>query len=152
VYYCIDISDIFQTFTLGLIMTKRVGLICSFALFLSVLGCTSATERTSIEGTVTYEGKPLDGGTIFFMPEKGPGAGADIGPDGKFTVPKTAGTMPGNCKIRVEKFVEVSTIGSDKRTSTKKEYVIPRIFSEQPKSMTLERGHNKLEINLDDWK
>jgi len=42
--------------------------------FVSLLaGCGSGVDsyRTSVEGTVTYQGKPLESGTIQFIPTKG---------------------------------------------------------------------------------
>lgn len=65
-------------------------------------GCQRGPVRYAIEGTVTLDGKSLDGGSINFRPVErtpGPTAGAEI-KDGKFVIPREGGLLPG--KFRVE--------------------------------------------------
>jgi hypothetical protein len=67
-----------------------------------VLGCSHATERRAIEGTVTLDGKPLETGSITFMPQPGtksPTAGGSIS-QGRFSVSPAGGVFAG--KFRVE--------------------------------------------------
>ena len=76
-------------------------------LVLSTVGCCLTagcgdSRRTSIEGTVTWDGQPLPSGSIVFLPLTGtesPTAGGDI-VDGKFSIPAKKGTFEG--KFRVE--------------------------------------------------
>jgi len=94
------------------------GMLCLVSLTFLSLGCHRGMERVSIEGTVTYQGKPLDGGELTFMPEAGPGCGVDIASDGTYTVLKSYGPMPGNCRVVVKK----NRNNHDERLRWKREY------------------------------
>ena len=121
-------------------------------LLLPVLtGCGGGIQRVSIEGHVTYQGEPLEGGEITFRPEAGPGCGAEIDANGNFKVDKSWGPMPGTCQIVVEKMIERQVRGSDGRTSIEKFSVLPDKYRNAPKTLTLTKGHNKIEIDLDKW-
>jgi len=128
-----------------------IGLISFITLLLLAHGCQRGLERVSIEGTVTYQGKPLADGELTFMPEAGPGCGADIASDGTYSVPKSYGPMPGNCKVVVKKYETITTRGSDGRESTQSSQILPKNFQDNPKTITLERGKNKIDFNLDEW-
>ncbi len=72
------------------------------ACFVVVLFGCGDDGREAIEGTVTFDGKPLAAGQISFLPvpgTKGPTAGATI-EDGAFTIASAGGTFAG--KFRVE--------------------------------------------------
>jgi hypothetical protein len=72
------------------------------AIMLAIGGCSKSVGRQSLEGTVTFDGKPLEKGQITFVPQgdtKGPTAGAEI-VGGKFAIPAAGGTFTG--KFRVE--------------------------------------------------
>lgn len=69
---------------------------------LLICGCGGAGGRQAIEGTVNFDGKPLEKGQITFVPQAGtdsPTAGAEIH-DGRFAVSAASGTFAG--KFRVE--------------------------------------------------
>ena len=64
-------------------------------ILISALGCgpTAPFPVATVEGTVTYQGKPLGHGRVAFLPEAGtpgPAAVGVIGPDGSFRI-QTAG-------------------------------------------------------------
>jgi len=133
---------------------KKISIIvflCLVSLVPLFFGCQRGLERVSIEGTVTYQGQPLSGGELTFMPEAGPGCGADINSDGTYSVPKSYGPMPGNCKVVVKKIETTTTTGSDGRESSQNTQVLPKEFQDSPKLITLERGKNKIDFNLDEW-
>ena len=74
---------------------------CAVLGVLLLCGCDSG-GRQSIAGTVTLDGRPLEKGTITFIPQsdtQGPTAGAEI-VDGKYAIPTAGGTFVG--KFRVE--------------------------------------------------
>ena len=131
--------------------TFLLWVLCFVLLFFHVGGCQRGITRVSIEGKVVYQGEPLAGGEITFKPEAGPGCGAVMDDRGNFKVDKKYGPMPGKCQIMIEKIEQMSIKGSDGRTSTEKRSTLPDKFYKQPKTITLEKGHNKIEINLDDW-
>lgn len=56
----------------------------------------------SVSGNVTWNGKPLDQGTIQFLPASGQGAmvGAEI-QDGKYALPNPPGLVAGTYRVRI---------------------------------------------------
>jgi hypothetical protein len=72
---------------------------CGFALMACLAGCGRGGGLTSISGTVTYDGKPLEKGLISFVPAdgKGPTAAAPV-TDGKYSL-KVA---PGKKLVKIE--------------------------------------------------
>jgi hypothetical protein len=55
-------------------------------LLLVVLGCEQAPDLRTVEGTITYAGKPLDHGMVMFQPSTGRPVGAGIQPDGRYSI------------------------------------------------------------------
>jgi hypothetical protein len=76
-------------------MTRLTALVCLVAFTLAV-GCGDGgpVPRT-VEGKVTYAGKPLDHGMIMFQPDKGRLASAGLQPDGHYSV----SLAPGNYSV-----------------------------------------------------
>jgi len=78
---------------------------------LALAGCSASTDpvdtlpRKGVTGTVTLDGQPLAQGKIVFDPAaggQGPGgaATADIA-DGKYTIEKALGPVPGKYKVSI---------------------------------------------------
>jgi len=64
------------------------------AAFLACIALLSGCSRPvgSVKGTVTFNGKPLKGGSVTFNnTEGGPSASATIGEDGSYSIPKLTG-------------------------------------------------------------
>ncbi len=77
-------------------------LFCVLSVCCLILAGCDSSDRSSVQGTVTLDGQPLEKGSINFMPlpgTKSPTAGAQI-VDGKFSIPAKGGTFTG--KFRVE--------------------------------------------------
>jgi hypothetical protein len=50
-------------------------------------GCGKSGPKTAVvRGTVTYKGKPVPNGSVLFVPDGGPTATGEIGPDGSYTL------------------------------------------------------------------
>jgi hypothetical protein len=84
-------------------MTRRWLALSSCALALVLLaGCGG--DKASIEGTVTFDGAPVDGGAITFLPEgdskEAARGGAQI-TDGKYTVNSATGLPAGKYKVEI---------------------------------------------------
>jgi hypothetical protein len=82
--------------------TECTACVVSLAAMLIIGGCGGSNGRQSLEGVVTFDGKPLEKGQITFVPQagtSGPTAGAEI-IDGKFSIPAAGGPFAG--KFRVE--------------------------------------------------
>jgi hypothetical protein len=70
-------------------------------------GCGSEASdglpREPISGRVSFEGKPIERGTIQFVPEV-PGVGFQVGSviqDGRYSIPKESGPVPGKYKASI---------------------------------------------------
>ncbi|MBX6315072.1 MAG: hypothetical protein IRY99_19480 [Isosphaeraceae bacterium] len=72
----------------------------------AVVGCGSAGDglpRQHVSGTVTFEGKPLESGSIQFLPatpDQATAAGGVI-IDGKYDIPSDQGPTPGTYKVMI---------------------------------------------------
>jgi hypothetical protein len=83
-------------------MFRSARYIVMLAILALVGGCSGSSDRQSITGTATWDGKPLEKGQVTFIPlagTSGPTAGAEIA-GGKFAIPAAGGTFAG--KFRVE--------------------------------------------------
>jgi hypothetical protein len=75
------------------------------ALVLVCAGCGgNRLNRQAVSGTVTYKGKPIVLGSIIFAPAEGRGPTFVSAPiqDGKFSIRKDAGPVPGTYQVRFE--------------------------------------------------
>jgi hypothetical protein len=102
--------------------TKHAKLMQSVAITLAICiaGCSESTvEPVRVAGMVLIDAKPLDGGTISFVPKVGRPASSTILPDGSFdmaaeSIDRTsqAGVMPGIYRVQVSasKIVDDQTI------------------------------------------
>ena len=80
--------------------------ILTFALgvgLLAVAGCGDPLGRQAVSGKVTFKGQPLDQGSIRFVPADGKGATESGGgiENGKYTIPRDHGLVPGKYKVTV---------------------------------------------------
>ncbi len=76
------------------------------AVALVVSGCGGGPSTVPVSGKVTYQGKPLEFGTVMFQAESGPIAKAEIQPDGTFTLTTDGdpGAVVGMHQVRVACF------------------------------------------------
>jgi hypothetical protein len=89
----------------------RAGVVLSLGcaaagLFLGGCRNDSGPERVLVSGTITYDGKPIPGGEIRFMPlatSAVPMAGAEI-KDGKYRVDGYGGVPVGTHKIEIDAY------------------------------------------------
>jgi hypothetical protein len=89
--------------------------IVGWMLALGLSGCdgSSSSEnlpREAISGSVTVAGQPLAQGTIQFAPSSGalPTAGTAGIKDGKYSIPRSEGLVPGPYKVLISSFTEVA--------------------------------------------
>jgi hypothetical protein len=67
-------------------------------------GCGGGSGRSAVQGTVTIDGEPVDGGAIVFLPDgeagqRVPAGGEIVG--GKYSVPAERGPFPGKCRVEI---------------------------------------------------
>jgi hypothetical protein len=89
----------------------------SFTLVMAVAGCSGdpgMVTAVPASGTVKFDGKPLESGSISFVPEKGRPASGAI-KDGKFTMTtytENDGAIPGKHAVAVTSYKEVQIRGA----------------------------------------
>ena len=87
-------------------MIRRTTLIAIIGLCLFAAGCGGGPPRpVLVRGQVSYQGRPLGGGTVTFIPaEPGPPATGQILPDGQFalsTFRPGDGALPGRYSVMI---------------------------------------------------
>jgi hypothetical protein len=83
---------------------RSTALLLSLALALpNLVGCGESDKlpREAIKGSVTIEGTPLKSGLITFVPNESntPTQGGAVVLEGKYTIPKNQGLVPGKYRI-----------------------------------------------------
>lgn len=124
---------------------NRLGIVAAVSFVAACAGCGGdGLDRVGISGTVTYEGKPLEGAEVMFRPEYGPNAGGITDASGFYHVDKSFGPVSGECEVRVTKMATPE--GSNYVTN-----VLPGKFQDEPKIVKFENKANTLDLNLDEW-
>ena len=91
--------------------TVRTILLSWYCLVLAA-GCSGQADRIQlvpVDGTVTYQGKPLSGATVTFAPDKGPLAMTMTDENGKFAF--ASGVQPGVAVGRVNVGIAATPAG-----------------------------------------
>lgn len=86
----------------GSVNVRTYGRMCAGCCLLILIGC-SQTARRGLEGTVTFDGKPLEAGSIAFMPQPGtksPTVGGAI-TQGQFSIEPARGAIPGTFRVEI---------------------------------------------------
>jgi hypothetical protein len=92
------------------------------AMFLLATGCKQSQfpKTVSVQGKITYQGKPVPSGTVGFVPvddENRPASG-EIAADGTYRVSsfrKKDGVMPGEYKVTIQSFSSLPTVDNPQR-------------------------------------
>ncbi|MDR1484644.1 MAG: carboxypeptidase-like regulatory domain-containing protein [Planctomycetaceae bacterium] len=140
-----------------------------------LVGCSSAEIPVyNVSGTVTYQGKPVAGALVSFVPEVPEirGAAAMTDSNGQFVVvtqgAKENGAMYGKYKITVTKLIEVDNVGNEVIRKPVAEYnpnnkqveiqykqknLLPEKYSKQDTTdltVTVEKRKNNFKLELTD--
>ena len=84
---------------------------------LAAAGCGAEGDerpREPVSGSVTFEGKPLENGTIEFQPSiagESVSAGGTVA-QGRFEIPQAEGPVPGKYRVAIYDQVNTATTGS----------------------------------------
>jgi len=82
-------------------MSRCIVLVGLVLLSASWIGCGPSDSRQAVSGMVTLDGKPLDQGTIEFVPAGQGLLSGGVIFSGKFDVPASKGLTPGTYTVRV---------------------------------------------------
>jgi hypothetical protein len=131
------------------------GLAAGLALTLSLAGCSGDPDKIGAvpaSGTVTYKGKPLETGSIQFIPAKGRSASGVI-KEGNFvmsTYDELDGAIPGKHAVIISAYKEVKVAGS---TEPEQDLIVPEKYANAASSgLTVEipsGGKKDIELKLD---
>ena len=83
----------------------RIGIFTFVLCCLLLAGCGSGHDLGTVSGTVTYDGKPISGLIVNFVPDSGGRtSGGSTDSDGKFLLlynPQNAGALVGKHEVRI---------------------------------------------------
>ena len=131
--------------------------LCAVAIIpvlLSGCGSGNSLDLAPVTGKVTFQGEPLDHGTVIFFPPggtKGPQASGMIQPDGSFTMKTSskAGAVVGKHKVMVQCRRVVTP--EEAKYLVMGELLIPRQYANPnstPLQIDVEKGGNEFPIEL----
>ena len=123
------------------------------AVVLGLAGCGGGSGTVPVRGTVTFKGKPVPSGTVTFIPDVGPQATGEIGPDGSYTLTtyKTGdGAVPGSYKVVVVAMQDTSDRLPEERASLPPPIVPTKYTSVATTDLTaqVKDGENTIDFDL----
>jgi hypothetical protein len=126
----------------------------------SLVGCGDSDKlpREAVSGSVSVEGKPLKTGLITFLPNESntPTQGGAVVIEGKYTIPKNQGLVPGKYRIVITSPEDKGEIIFDKTNNAPglppipAKEVIPRQYNSESllSADVAAGGKNVFEFNL----
>jgi len=121
----------------------------------ALVGCSSDSDRSRVEGSVSYNGEPVDDGGIAFIPEGGGESQVrttGLIQDGRYDLPSRRGPYPG--KYHVEIYWNKKTgrqIANRSGTAFKdetKQAIPPKYNTNTELKVEAKPGHNTLDFDL----
>ena len=133
-------------------------------ILLAATGCGGQKElefsTSQVQGTVSYQGKPLESGKIRFIPDgeviNGQVAGkaifADI-KDGKYTVSAEDGATVGKNRVEIKSYrgsgkMMVSSAGEGQKVEEVVQFIPARFNTESTLSIEIKEGENVHDFDL----
>jgi hypothetical protein len=121
---------------------------------LAGLGCSSDSDRSHVQGAVSYNGEPVDDGGIGFLPDEGnPSQFKATGQivDGRYNLDNKRGPFPG--KYRVEIYWNKKTgrtiTGRSGATKDERRQALPAKYNERTElKVEVKPGNNTLDFDL----
>jgi hypothetical protein len=135
--------------------TEFAARIATIAVCLAALGCGKSGPTSTIRGKVTYQGKPIELGSVVFFPETGPVGSGKLGPGGAFVVlnhEESEELAPGKYSVTVIAGLDQINLRPTD-ASFRVEPTIPLKYTSKgssPLKYDIKEGPNELDITLDD--
>jgi hypothetical protein len=144
---------------------KRLQLLLLSLIFVPFFGCSSdELNRTTVTGTVTLDGNPIENGWISFKPESGtqcPDIAGQI-KNGTFSIPKKDGPVIGSYTVNITSSMRTGKKVKEPVTGIETDEIIeiiPARYNGQHAGMrglgkkssltaTIEKGKNDLKFDL----
>jgi hypothetical protein len=128
----------------------------SGVLFL-LAGCGDPLGRQAVSGTVLFKGQPLDQGRIHFAPvEKGPTESGATIENGRYTIPRQAGLVPGSYRVSIFSYdqkgprVPSDVVPGDPGNTQFKERIAPKYNVDSILTAEVKKGgSNVFEFTVD---
>lgn len=136
---------------------------------MAVVGCNKGPELTPVTGTVEFDGKPVESGTISFYPASGgrPAVGK-LGPGGHYqlsTLQEGDGALLGEHKVTIDSRKVIDGLpepkslqeeieqanNNERRPSPKVVWIVPKKYRAQATSgltASVNQGSNEIDFKL----
>lgn len=130
--------------------------ILALSLFVLATGCgDGGPPRAAVEGTVSFDGAPVDGGRIMFIPtdKKGVPANAEI-TAGKYALPEAKGPSIGTHKVEIVWYKktgrEIDNPSDPGNKMEEKEQLLPKKYNKNSAMREeVKAGKNKFDYKLE---
>ena len=112
----------------------RASIVAALLMIVALPGCgRKALGTAPVRGKVTLGGKPVTQGKVLFLPQKGPMASGELGPDGGYalmTYSPGDGAIVGECSVSIQPFSERTAKPGENRPvpSPRPEVDIPKKY------------------------
>jgi len=123
------------------------------AAFGLAVGCSGSGDdlpREPVSGTVTLDNQPLPNGTISFVPASGSGGGGGTIKDGKFSIARAGGLVPGSYSVSInasetqgEQTKPKMVGGTRKESQVAKELIPAKYNANTELKAEIKKGGNK---------
>lgn len=102
----------------GIVRRRRQSCGVALAVLLAAVGCgDSGPQRVRIQGSVTYEGKPVPAGQLRFEPDASRGGAGPVGfariLEGRYDTASGKGPVPGPMKVRIRGYVSAKAFAPE---------------------------------------
>jgi hypothetical protein len=139
-------------------LTRIAAIILFGALLPATAGCGDGRPETfKVTGTVIYQGKPLEGASVMFIPKKTRPSSGTTDAQGRFTLLSFSpddGAVAGEHTVCVSKVLHDSKEPAHSMRNTNVRFVVPQKYSSQLTSplraMVTKEGPNDFRFELKD--
>lgn len=122
--------------------------IFSLALLVAMAGCSDGLNLVGVSGTVTFDGRPLEGATVVFRPKQGRPSAGTTDAQGRYVLRYTAekrGSLAGEHTVSITTAVNAS----DDTASTSKEIVPARYNQKSTLKAMVDFSHRTHDFALE---
>ncbi len=120
-----------------------------------ILGCNQGDSRVEINGSVSYQGKPINKGKIYFMPrnEELPQANCDI-KDGSYQIDSESGVFAAEYEVRIlaykgtGKFTDLGPLYEHRKQEGQKQILPPKFNTKTELKVSITNDSKSYDFDL----